>query len=100
MGYVRISQQKTEASMAQATVGRWGKNLAIRFPLEIAKAARLSDGERVEIEARDGDIVIHRLNANADADARLAAEEIIEESGRHTLDGITIRELLDEGRRG
>ena len=86
--------------MAQATVGRWGKNLAIRFPLEIAKAARLSDGERVEIEARDGDIVIHRLNANADADARLAAEEIIEESGRHTLDGITIRELLDEGRRG
>jgi antitoxin component of MazEF toxin-antitoxin module len=86
--------------MAQATVGKWGKNLAIRFPLEIAKAARLSDGERVEIEARDGDIVIHRINANADADARLAAEEIIEESGHHTLDGITIRELLDEGRRG
>ena len=88
--------------MAQATVGKWGKNLAIRFPREIAKAARLSDGERVEIEAHDGDIVIHRpdANANADADARLAAEEIIEESGRHTLDGVTIRELLDEGRRG
>jgi hypothetical protein len=51
-------------------------------------------------EGRDGDIVIHRINANADADARSAAEEIIEESGHHTLDGITIRELLDEGRRG
>jgi antitoxin component of MazEF toxin-antitoxin module len=89
-----------EVSVAQATVGKWGKNLAIRFPLEIAKAARLSDGERVEIEARAGDIVIRRLDANADADARLAAEEIIEESGRHTLDGVTIRELLDEGRRG
>jgi antitoxin component of MazEF toxin-antitoxin module len=88
--------------VAQATVGKWGKNLAIRFPLEIAKAARLSDGERVEIEALDGDIVIRRrdANADADADARLAAEEIIEESGRHTLDGVTIRELLDEGRRG
>ena len=46
--------------MAQATVGKWGKNLAVRFPGEIAKAARLSDGERVQIEARDGDIVIRR----------------------------------------
>lgn len=46
--------------MPQVTVGRWGKNLAVRFPGEIAEAARLSDGERVEIEARDGDIVIRR----------------------------------------
>lgn len=46
--------------MAQATVGKWGKNLAVRVPGEIARAARLSDGERVEIEARDGDIVIRR----------------------------------------
>ena len=44
--------------MSQATVGRWGKSLAIRLPGEIAKAAGISDGERVEIEARDGDIVI------------------------------------------
>ena len=46
--------------MAQVTVGRWGKNLAIRFPTEIVKAARLTDGERVELEATDGTIVIHR----------------------------------------
>lgn len=46
--------------MAQATVGKWGKNLAVRVPGEIARAARLSDGERVQIEARDGDIVIRR----------------------------------------
>jgi antitoxin MazE len=44
--------------MPQVTVGKWGKNLAIRFPSEIAKTARLSDGDRVEIEARDGNIVI------------------------------------------
>lgn len=37
----------------QATVGKWGKNLAIRFPGALAKATRLRDGERVEIEARD-----------------------------------------------
>jgi len=46
--------------VAQATVGKWGKNLAVRFPGEIARAASLSDGERVQIEARDGDIVIRR----------------------------------------
>lgn len=46
--------------MAQVRIGRWGKNLAIRFPGEIAKAAGLSDGERVEIEARGGNVVIRR----------------------------------------
>jgi antitoxin MazE len=46
--------------MSQFTVGKWGKNLAIRFPGEIVKAAGLSDGERVEIETQDGDIVIRR----------------------------------------
>jgi antitoxin component of MazEF toxin-antitoxin module len=32
--------------LSQVTVGRWGKNLAIRFPSEVAKKAGLSDGER------------------------------------------------------
>ena len=44
----------------QVTIGKWGKNLAIRLPGEIVKAAGLNDGERVEIETRDGDIVIRR----------------------------------------
>jgi antitoxin MazE len=46
--------------MSQAIVGRWGKSLAVRLPGEVAKAAGISDGERVEVEARDGDIVIRR----------------------------------------
>jgi len=46
--------------MSQVTVGRWGKNLAIRLPGEIVKAAGLSNGERVEIEAHDGNLVIRR----------------------------------------
>jgi antitoxin MazE len=44
----------------QVTIGKWGKNLAIRLPGEIVKAAGLNDGERVEIVTRDGDIVIRR----------------------------------------
>lgn len=46
--------------MSQVTVGKWGKNLAIRFPGQVAEAAGLTDGERVEIEAHDGEIVIRR----------------------------------------
>ena len=46
--------------MSQITVGRWGKSLAVRLPGEIVKETGLTDGERVEIEARDGDIVIRR----------------------------------------
>jgi antitoxin component of MazEF toxin-antitoxin module len=46
--------------MSQATVGKWGRDLAIRLPSDIVTATRLSDGERVEIEAHDGDIVIRR----------------------------------------
>jgi len=44
--------------MPQATVGRWGKSLAIRLPGEVAKTAGIGVGDRVEIETRDGDIVI------------------------------------------
>jgi len=46
--------------MSQVTVGKWGKNLAVRLPGEIVKTARLSNGERMEVRARDGDIVIRR----------------------------------------
>jgi antitoxin component of MazEF toxin-antitoxin module len=46
--------------MPRVTVGKWGKNLAIRFPAEIAKAAGLSDGEIVEIQALDRGIIIRR----------------------------------------
>jgi antitoxin MazE len=46
--------------MALVVVGKWGRNLAIRLPGEIAEAAGLSSGERVEIETHDRDIVIRR----------------------------------------
>ena len=51
--------------MSEVTVGRWGKNLAIRVPMEIAKVSGLSEGERVQLEARDGDIVISRPAARS-----------------------------------
>ncbi|HEY2050191.1 MAG TPA: AbrB/MazE/SpoVT family DNA-binding domain-containing protein [Caulobacteraceae bacterium] len=88
--------------MAQSVVGRWGKNLAIRVPVDIARTVGLSDGEAVEVETQDGDLVIRRRAAHAKAqrDAEAAAAEIIADSHHHSLGGVSIRELLAEGRRG
>lgn len=46
--------------MPRVIVGKWGKDLAIRFPGEIVEAAGICDGDRVEVEAHDGDIAIRR----------------------------------------
>jgi antitoxin MazE len=86
--------------MAQATLGKWGRNLAVRLPSEVVKAAGMHPGEKVEIEARGPDIVIRRCDAAAIADAQAAAEEIIRESKNYTLDAAEILEMLHEGRRG
>lgn len=88
--------------MSQAIVGKWGNNLAIRVPLEIARAAGLTDGEQVEIEAHDGDILIRRPAARARkrSEAEAAATEIIGESKSYSLGGVSIRDLIEDGRRG
>lgn len=54
--------------MSRAIVGKWGKNLAIRLPGEITRTTKLSDGERVDISAVDGDIVIRRAVPNFTVD--------------------------------
>jgi len=46
--------------MTQVIIGRWGKNLAVRFPNEIATALQLHDGDRVEVESQPDQIVIRR----------------------------------------
>ena len=61
--------------MAQVTIGKWGKNLAVRLPNEIARATGLSDGERVEIEANDSAIVIRRAIPAFHAGGTVSREE-------------------------
>jgi antitoxin component of MazEF toxin-antitoxin module len=87
--------------MSHSVVGKWGKNLAIRVPMEVARAAGLTDGEKVEVETQDGDIVVRRREARIRSrqDAEAAAKEIIAQSRRHSLGGVSIRELLEDGRR-
>jgi AbrB family looped-hinge helix DNA binding protein len=90
-----------EQAMTQAIVGKWGKNLAVRVPVEVAEKSGLSEGERVEIETRDGDIVIRRLKVSDAARKRAlrAVENIIANSKGVTLGGLTIKELINEGRK-
>jgi len=82
-------------------VRKWGKNLAIRVPGEVARAAGLTDGENVDVETQDGDIVVRRRQTRIRSrqDAEAAVKEIIAESRRHSLGGVSIRQLLEDGRR-
>jgi len=60
--------------VTRAIVGRWGKNLAIRFPAELAEAARLNEGERVEIALSGGEVVIRKLPGEATIEALFAGK--------------------------
>ena len=87
--------------MTKVTVGRWGKSLALRIPLDVVQASGLADGEQVEIELKDGDIVVRRSDARIEvrAEALAAVHRIIANRRGKTRAGTTLRELIDEGRR-
>lgn len=87
--------------MSRITVGTWGKSLAVRVPREIAQATGLVEGEQVDMEIHDGNIVLVRSNAKAETRerAREAVDWILENRKGMTLGDVTIRELIDEGRR-
>jgi antitoxin MazE len=60
--------------MSRAVIGRWGKSLAIRFPAEVAKAAGLGDGQRVEIISSAEEIVIRKLPAELTVETMFAGK--------------------------
>ena len=47
--------------MSHSTVGRWGKNLAIRFPGDIVRTTGIRAGDEVDIEARGNEVLIRRI---------------------------------------
>ena len=44
--------------MTVATIGRWGSNLAVRLPKDLALRADIGDGDQVELEEVDGKIIL------------------------------------------
>jgi antitoxin component of MazEF toxin-antitoxin module len=88
--------------MTTVTVGEWSKNLAIPVPAAVAGTIGLSDGELVEIDIVHGDLLIRRKAARADArrHSEAAAAEMRAESRNYRQGDVSIRALLEEGRRG
>ncbi len=54
-----------ERRIVQVTIGKWGNNLAVRLPGEIVESTRLRDGDRVDIETQNGDVLIRRADPAA-----------------------------------
>ncbi|TDR94877.1 AbrB/MazE/SpoVT family DNA-binding domain-containing protein [Enterovirga rhinocerotis] len=52
----------------RAIIGRWGRSLAVRLPVELAAEAGLSEGQRIELVAVDGEIVIRPTQIPIDVD--------------------------------
>ena len=55
--------------MAIATIGRWGRSLAVRLPPDVAGRLRLEEGIPVEVEQRADEIVIRRASLPLTLDA-------------------------------
>ena len=56
----------------RAILGRWGANLAVRLPRDVAATAGFGNGTPVEIEARRGEVVIRSVPARHTLDELLA----------------------------
>lgn len=83
--------------MSKIIIATPGAGLTV--PDEVIQAAGLT-GEPVEMEIRDGSILLHRSASPSEAQARAEAlERIFERSKTVSLGGLSIRELIDEGRR-
>jgi antitoxin MazE len=48
-------------SSATLTIQKWGNNLAVRIPAAVARSARLSVGQPVEVSAEEGGVRVQTL---------------------------------------
>jgi antitoxin component of MazEF toxin-antitoxin module len=85
--------------MPKVTIGKWGKNAALRMPVEIMKATGLKIGEKVQVEVEDRKIVVTRPTADVQAKIDAAVKRIIARRRGHSLGKLSVRDLIDEGRK-
>lgn len=87
--------------MTWTRVHTWNEREVSDLLRDVGRAAGLVDGDWVEIEAKDGQIDIRRAKKTqitGSAEALAALEEIIADSKGRSLAGLSIREMIDEGR--
>src|SRR5208283_1877852 len=61
-------------AMSHTILGRWGKNLALRLPPEVASELSMREGERVEIVTGPDQIVIRRARPRYTPDELFAGK--------------------------
>lgn len=49
------------AKIAKLTIQQWGNSLAVRIPAAVARSARFSVGQPVEVEVQDGGVVVKSI---------------------------------------
>jgi antitoxin MazE len=49
------------AKSATLTVQQWGNSLAVRIPAAVARAARITVGQPVEVSAQDSNVLVKPL---------------------------------------
>ncbi len=53
--------RREENTMPKAQMAKWGNSLAVRIPKEIAREARLQEGDTVEVKAAKGKVEVSRV---------------------------------------
>lgn len=62
----------------RTVVRKWGNSLGVRIPSTVAADARLADGDEVEVDVRNGQIVIAPVLSLAELVARITPENLPE----------------------
>lgn len=56
----------------QVQIAKWGNSLGLRVPRDVAARAGLKEGTRVDLEAKNGRIVVTRSNRRFSLDELIA----------------------------
>ena len=77
----------------QVQIAKWGNSLALRVPRDVAARAGLTEGTRVDVEAKNGRIIVTRSSRRYTLD-ELIAQMTPEREHRLVDDGPAGAEML------
>ncbi len=73
------------------TIARWGNSLGVRIPKSVLQTAHLSEGDRVDVEGRDGEVLVKRR-------ANVSLRELLDQITSDNLHGEQFAELVGNER--
>ncbi len=73
------------------TIARWGNSLGVRIPKSVLQTAHLSEGDQVDVEGRDGEVLVKRR-------ASVSLRELLDQITSDNLHGEQFAELVGNER--